>query len=333
MNTNSYYSCEESSNSASSSSRPQTELREGEVQCATHAGPIELRAERSFFLPWIKNYEIIIAHPSIRGRGFRLVDLGNCSKPDAEHILEQIRFLLSEHIDGDRISPTMYQNLVNQPKLRLSFIEAARSAATPAEIPLPSAPPQEPSIPHATSTTATDETDESGHTCPICIDDINPAQAVMRCQSSPCHYFHRHCLGSWIRQFQSSGNPTCPMCRQGLDIHGGRLNDFLSGSASANLSDEQRTFLQRLMDKVPATDEWAELITLENAQYVGGIMMSFGYGFFRGYNHVIGGDLRLFPVPYHVQVSEGAGYIIGVISRIMKDHKNRSEDERRRRRE
>eukprot|EP00397_Hematodinium_sp_SG-2012_P029150 GEMP01030771.1.p1 GENE.GEMP01030771.1~~GEMP01030771.1.p1 ORF type:complete len:433 (+),score=101.03 GEMP01030771.1:170-1468(+) len=315
-------------------------LREGELRLdVPQAQAIEVRNISSW---WTRKFQIVVAHPRLRLRGLLLADLSNCTEAQAELVAQRLREDLADTIDGNRMSPTMYQNLVDQPKLRFAYIEAAQAVrpgpSTQTAEPSSSsssaqASPAAPAAPAAARPTLAEETaDTSHHECPICFDVINPVDAVLRCQSAPCHYFHRGCLRTWIQQCRD-GNATCPICRQGLDIHGARLNDFLHGTASENLSEEERTFLQVLLGKIPGNhDQWSDMCTLENAQYFGGIVAAAGYGFFRGYNNVWGGSLGFYPLPRHVQIAEGVGFAAGAIARVVSEYNKNNDNHRGRHR-
>jgi hypothetical protein len=49
---------------------------------------------------------------------------------------------------------------------------------------------------------------ESDHRCPICLDDYQEDDRVMKL-SDCSHWLHKNCLQQWLR-----GATTCPVCRQ-----------------------------------------------------------------------------------------------------------------------
>lgn len=66
--------------------------------------------------------------------------------------------------------------------------------------------------------------------CAICVDDLAPADAAMRCagQGGKQHYFHAHCMVAWVRQCQvDDADVTCPECRGPVQIRQRRMQEFL----------------------------------------------------------------------------------------------------------
>lgn len=66
--------------------------------------------------------------------------------------------------------------------------------------------------------------------CPICCEALLLAAAAMRCagRGGMRHYFHAHCLASWVRECQrTSVEPTCPQCRGPVQVRAKRLHAFL----------------------------------------------------------------------------------------------------------
>eukprot|EP00397_Hematodinium_sp_SG-2012_P013080 GEMP01013272.1.p1 GENE.GEMP01013272.1~~GEMP01013272.1.p1 ORF type:complete len:411 (+),score=102.46 GEMP01013272.1:394-1626(+) len=88
--------------------------------------------------------------------------------------------------------------------------------------------------------------------CPICMDAIS-TNAAVRCLSEPCHYFHNECLGRWISECPN-GVPSCPMCRQGIEIDAQVLAEYLR---DANVTAADRSRLQYLLDN--RLDHWVVL--------------------------------------------------------------------------
>lgn len=104
-------------------------------------------------------------------------------------------------------------------------------------------------------------------------------------------------------------------------MHGGRLEDFLNGSSSASLSEDDRTFLQKMLDQIPGRDGFTEICTLENLQYYGGITLGAGYGFYRGFSEErsYGIPLPLELAPARVQAATMAGFVAGKLVRLIKN--------------
>lgn len=71
--------------------------------------------------------------------------------------------------------------------------------------------------------------------CAICTEDLEPANAAMRCtgQHGKRHYYHAHCLSQWIQQCRRDKQPpSCPECRGELQVRARRLRDFLAENSS-----------------------------------------------------------------------------------------------------
>ncbi|CAE7948081.1 ilvG, partial [Symbiodinium sp. KB8] len=116
--------------------------------------------------------------------------------------------------------------------------------------------------------------------CPICLEAIAAEDAVMRCSGAGGglhqlhHYFHAECLREWIR---TASNPKCPMCRSNLQLNGARLECFLEGTAT--LSDDERTYLQALLDGASARQDWSDMNFIERTGYAGSLAASAAAGF------------------------------------------------------
>lgn len=164
--------------------------------------------------------------------------------------------------------------------------------------------------------------------CPICFEEIELMQAAMRCSGmgGQNHYFHKTCMQRWIQQCRDDGNRACcPMCRGTLEFNIQRLNEFLIDPSSANLSNEDRTFLQSIADRFHGTgDSWQDACTTENALYMGGLAAAAGWGFTLGYMNNMGirgsGSLIQNVPPQHI-MAEVVGLIAGTILRQMCNRK------------
>ena len=129
--------------------------------------------------------------------------------------------------------------------------------------------------------------------CPVCFDSIHPASATMRCDGSggQPHFFHAHCLGTWIQSCQEQGNTaTCPCCRGGVQVHTQRLSEFLETSSHTTENNENITVGRRILRhfgsvrdgwvKVPALSDLTREDVIEGATIVAGV----GIGFYAGVN-------------------------------------------------
>jgi len=102
--------------------------------------------------------------------------------------------------------------------------------------------------------------------CAICTEDMEPANAAMRCsgQHGKRHYYHAHCLSQWIQQCRRDNQaPTCPECRGELQVRARRLQEFLSEN-SRKLSREDMEALRAVHDAAMSEsdgDGWSGIKT------------------------------------------------------------------------
>jgi len=170
------------------------------------------------------------------------------------------------------------------------------------------------------------------------------SDAAMRCngEGGVCHYFHAHCLQQWIRSARQSRQASCPVCRGSLQFNGARLDQFLQGSASAGLNEEERSFFQEISEGLKGKNEWGDMSKLEKAAYAGGIFAAGCYGFAVGYHSADAVVchrsrwsttnllMREF-LPQQHQVAESVGWFLGLLGRLVREHMLQKEEERRRR--
>ncbi|CAD7955370.1 unnamed protein product [Amoebophrya sp. A120] len=182
--------------------------------------------------------------------------------------------------------------------------------------------------------------------CPICFEPIDPAEAAMRCKNrSHPHFFHSSCLSAWIQTArQQRIRPSCPICRNDVEFHAKRLNQFLqeqqrvrnggassSSSSGDTMTDEDLGFFQSIYQNLDDTvkDGWSN-VTWENVTYAGGLIACFGWGFYSGYNYDrMYVPLELIPQQTDNRVAQGVGWFAGVLAREIKrwhDRKSRRDD-------
>lgn len=96
--------------------------------------------------------------------------------------------------------------------------------------------------------------------CPVCMDEIQPTDAAMRCRGTAGvhHYFHQQCMGQWIRA-QGRMSATCPICRGPLQFNARNLETFLNSEGADGLHAQDRTFLKNLALKLQGEEDWTEL--------------------------------------------------------------------------
>ena len=206
----------------------------------------------------------------------------------------------------------------------------------------PSAPPMEQA-----------EATEVDYECPVCFDSIEPQSATMRCDGSGgrCHYFHAHCLNSWIHACQQQGNSTnCPVCRGSVEIHGRRLEQFLQTTSA---TDDSTTIGRQILQSLTLVPErmqdgWAQLPSLTDIttdEIVAGatVLAGAGIGFWAGASgtQLSTGSWMMDSQLWErsstsTRVATVVGYTSGVVYRWWssnsRDEEETEEDRRRRRR-
>lgn len=178
--------------------------------------------------------------------------------------------------------------------------------------------------------------DKSG-TCPICFAGILHSDAAMRCcgEGGVHHYFHASCLQQWIGSCRTGVGATCPMCRGRIQVNGRRLVEFLQGDASAELNEEDRSFLQSIADGLQGKNSWSDMSALERTAYAGGIMAAVALGFtlgFTGRQHHVSNALIVSRLPREHQVCQSIGRVAGILAQIFRDLWRDTEREQERRR-
>ncbi|CAK9063658.1 RING-type domain-containing protein [Durusdinium trenchii] len=288
------------------------------------AGPLALAHP-----PWWRRWsggggpaQLVLLSPD-GGRGLVI-----SSSPDEQQLREIARSIATQLGAGLSAlqQPEVYEALRGDPTQLARLATAAGAVAT--EMQIPTAPPEEEVRP-----------DEEHGDCPICLEPMNHGEAAMRCagEGGVHHYFHARCLKTWVRSRSSQGHATCPMCRGQLQMNGQRLQEFLDGEQSSNLSEDDRTYLQTLADGLRGRNSWSSMNRVEKAAYAGGILAAAGWGFMLGYTeerHRASHVLVLDVLPAEHQLAQGVGWLIGLIaSCIRKSLQDRErEDQRRNRR-
>jgi hypothetical protein len=251
--------------------------------------------------------------------------------------------LTTSFYDSVRMNGNLIPVLLQNPLELLSAVPPAPA------MPIPSAPPAEnvvdlvdnsirPADPAVTETLIDDSIREDGSAsvtveseneaseCPICMEDIQPNDAAMRCVgvNGIHHYFHAGCLRRWISSAEERGQVSnCPICRGRLQFHGRRLQDFLLNPNSAELSVDQRNFFQTISDGLSGRDSWENMNIVEQAAYGTGLLAAAGAGFFMSYsdrntgvNPYIAHEAWA-SLPREHQFAVGIGWVGGVVARII----------------
>tara|TARA_B100000795_G_C22662904_1_gene384777 strand:+ start:107 stop:901 length:795 start_codon:yes stop_codon:yes gene_type:complete len=189
--------------------------------------------------------------------------------------------------------------------------------------------------------------------CPVCFDSIQSDSATMRCSGSggQPHFFHAHCLNSWITTCQDRGSvANCPICRGSVEIHTQRLEQFLNTIQPTttenieNISVGRRiltqinnvpTTIQNGWNSVPALSELTQEDVIEGASIVAGA----GIGFIAGSNGAAlsTGNWMMDNELWNrsstaTRVSTVVGYVAGIAYSYWSTPSNEEEEENERRR-
>jgi hypothetical protein len=223
---------------------------------------------------------------------------------------------------------------------------------------VPSAPPLDYNYDH------TEQETKEEYQCPVCFDSIHPSAAAMRCDGSGGHphYFHAHCLSSWVRACRQQNNESnCPVCRGGVQIHEQRLEQFLESAEQQQQQQHQqhgsndsrhgesimvgRSILQSIQSAPQrVADGWASLpslseITTEEVVEGASIVAGAGIGFWAGANGsaLSTGSWMMDSELWErssttTKVATIVGYTTGLVYRWWNDSKNEEEEEENRRR-
>jgi hypothetical protein len=126
------------------------------------------------------------------------------------------------------------------------------------------------------------------------------------------------------------------MCRGSLQFNAQRLNDYLQND-SQDLTEEERSVLQRIADGLKGRNGWSGMDRIEKAAHVGGIVAAGGFGFMLGYSgshemeRATMEVLNVVDAPRNHQIAQGVGWAIGVLVRVIREAlKDRERDEDRR---
>ena len=269
--------------------------------------------------PWSffrrRPFQLILRNP--RNPSVGLLVFASADKAEVAAQARTISVQLGPSIQS-LVEVSSYQALLNSPSLLARLATNAADVAT--ELCIPTAPSEEV------------RPEEEHGECPICFEEIHPGEAAMRCagHGGVHHYFHAHCLRSWVSACREGREATCPVCRGQLQMNGQRLQDFLNGEASATLSEDDRTFLQNIADGLRGKNRWQQMNKLEKAAYAGGILAAAGWGFMLGFNeqeHRVTRYLALDVLPAEHRLAQGIGWIVGILAWYVR--KNMREKEER----
>jgi len=272
-------------------------------------------------------FVLVLQHPSDATHGMRLFE-----SYDREEVTAAAHAVIDTLglQDGSHVPEDIYLVLLSDLEL-----QAAVVAACSEEVQQPQAHAELPSSELVGTTTASASSANCTNPevicndCPICFSEIEPGDAAMRCAGAGGHhhYFHSGCMLRWVEQCRSGlSSVTCPICRGQMQFHAQRLKQFLSGAQSAGLASEDRTFLQQCADRLRATGDtaWGDVFTLENAKHVGGLVAAGGWGFMLGYTQpppCLHQSLILDGLPQQHRIAQGAGWVIGLIVRLVREHR------------
>lgn len=272
-----------------------------------------------------RNFQLVIRNVVDPTRGLVLG-----SSPNEQMLRSMAEKLISEL--GTQVAllgqAEAYQTLHGHPALLARLSSAPLEVA--AELQIPTAPPEEEVRP-----------DEEHGDCPICLEAMGSGEAAMRCagDGGQHHYFHARCLSTWVRRREGgASSATCPMCRGQLQMNGQRLQEFLDGEQSAQLSEDDRTYLQSISDGLRGRNSWSTMNRVEKAAYAGGLLAAASWGFVLGYTerrHRVSHALVLDTLPAEHQLAQGLGWLAGIIvsciRQSLRDREDREDRESRER--
>jgi hypothetical protein len=126
-----------------------------------------------------------------------------------------------------------------------------------------------------------------------------------------------------------------------VEVNAERLEDFLREPGADEISEDERSFLQRVLHVArERTGEWSTVLTRENVTYYAGVFGGAAAGFMSGY---VGRSRevrflehdRLLEIlaPRHVRVAHAVGFGAGALIRTVQDHKKEQREESSRSRE
>lgn len=116
--------------------------------------------------------------------------------------------------------------------------------------------------------------------CPICLSEIEPGDAAMRCagDGGQHHYYHMDCMLQWVEQCHATGlaDADCPTCRGRIQVHRQRLEQFLGSDQSEGLAATRRTFLKHLVNRLNARGDfaWGDAFT-QKIDFIEQVMQDF----------------------------------------------------------
>jgi len=273
--------------------------------------------------PWSlfrsRSFQLVIRNP--RNRAVGLLVFVSSDHSEVAAAAQAIVAQLGPSVQS-LAQPSAYEALQNNPALLQNLATSPSGVAT--ELCIPTAPSEE-----------VHPEEEHGE-CPICFEAIHPGEAAMRCagQGGVHHYFHAHCLQSWVSSCRYGREATCPVCRGQLQMNGQRLQAFLNGEASASLSEDDRSYLQNIADGLRGKNRWQDMNKLEKAAYAGGILAAAGWGFMLGFNeqeHRVTRYLALDVLPAEHRLAQGVGWLAGVLAWYLRKNMREKEDQQRRR--
>lgn len=255
-------------------------------------------------VPADRNYIVVLRSPSNPSRGVALPDNVPMDFDIARLLAERARLSLDISDEADCIDENMYACFIEDPTLRRdvailgnSLREIQNIGKKCSGVSSSTMCPDETVVDFAESSlpigTQSDEESDSFCTasqnlqdqeCPICMDSIRNENSV-KCVSQPPHYFHDACLGRWINQFRR-GNPSCPMCRQEIEVDTQLLSEYLNNPLSqVELTDEDRRRLQYLVNS--RLSRWTVIKTaLGHLRSMADVPLYMELGTRRGFNNL-----------------------------------------------
>lgn len=139
----------------------------------------------------------------------------------------------------------------------------AASASAPRPPPPPHGTAAAPGTAAASSASAAPR-GEDVDDCAICMEQLRPSDAAMRCTGTGGnhHYCHAACLAGWAQQCRDRGKtPECPTCRGPLQTNRRRLRDFLDQPQTrSKVTAQESQVLRDILNQGGSDeDEWSNI--------------------------------------------------------------------------
>jgi len=283
-----------------------------------------------------QTHALVLRHPSDAERGLLLME----DRDRSTLVLgaaEAARQLGLSSVSGrQRVSEPFYRRFAQD----TDALARLRAQVEPVSTPRNSVRSvKAPSHSACSSACAAGPVDEEAGQCPICFDDLESSHAAMRCsgEAGVRHYFHSQCMTQWVERARHGEGATCPLCRGHVEFNAKRLEEFLDSGKSADLTADDRSFLQACAANIAAAGAvWGDAMSVENAKKAGGIVAATGWGFFLAYSETaqssptLQNTLLMEGLEREHHIAQGIGYALGMGLKFVKEAQKQKEQQQHR---